>query len=230
MKIGAIIFFRMNSKRLPGKPLLKFKKKNLIDIIYDRVLKIKGLDEIIIATSTEKFDNPIYDHCKKNSYKVFRGSLNNVAKRALLCAEKYNLNYFLRVCGDRPFYDIYLATKQIQLCREKNYDIITNCFPKTFSTGLDSELISFQTFNQNFEFFNSDYEKEHITYYFYKNCNNFKIHNFINSQKELRSYSLAIDNYEDYLRIKFLYSKLGNNDFNCLELKTKLKLLNKFKK
>ena len=108
----------MNSQRLPGKPLLKFKEK-LNRYYLRKSLKIKGLNEIIIATSTEKFDNPIYDHCKKNSYKVFRGSLNNVAKRALLCAEKYNLNYFLRVCGDRPFYDFHLATKQIQLCREK---------------------------------------------------------------------------------------------------------------
>ena len=46
MKIGAIIFFRMNSSRLPGKPLLKFADKTLIEIIYDRVLKVIELDEI----------------------------------------------------------------------------------------------------------------------------------------------------------------------------------------
>ena len=36
MKIGAIIFFRMNSSRLPGKPLLKFADKTLIEIIQNR--------------------------------------------------------------------------------------------------------------------------------------------------------------------------------------------------
>ena len=92
MKIGAIIFFRMNSSRLPGKPLLKFADKTLIEIIYDRVLKVIELDEIIIATSEEASDDIIEELCKKLKIKIYRGSLNNVADRALNCALLYEMD------------------------------------------------------------------------------------------------------------------------------------------
>ncbi len=119
MRIGAILYFRMNSKRLPGKPLLKIQDKTLLEIIYERVLKVKGLCDLIIATSSKKSDDPINILCKKKNYKIYRGNLNDVAKRTVKCIKKHNLDFFLRVCGDRPFFDYNLANKQIRLCKKK---------------------------------------------------------------------------------------------------------------
>lgn len=229
MKIGAIIFFRMNSSRLPGKPLLKFADKTLIEIIYDRVLKVIELDEIIIATSEEASDDIIEELCKKLKIKIYRGSLNNVADRALNCALLYEMDYFVRICGDRPFFDYELISKQLKKVNNFHYDIVTNCFPRTYPKGMDSEIISTKLLKDNIKYFNKKEDNEHLTRYFYNNHNKFKIFNYkINSNDDLSNYSLAIDNAYDYEKTIFLLNEIKNYDCKNVDINTKIQILKKY--
>jgi spore coat polysaccharide biosynthesis protein SpsF len=231
MKIGAIIFFRMNSSRLPGKPLLKFEEKTLIELIYDRVLKIKGLDEIVIATSEEVLDNQIVIECKNLNIKVYRGSLNNVADRALQCALLNKMDYFVRICGDRPFFDYELINRQIRTICDFDYDIVTNCFPKTYPKGMDSEIISTKILRDYITFFDDKEENEHLTKYFYTHHSKFKIFNYkLNSNENLSNFSLAVDDEEDYKKTIFLLNEIKKSKTKNLNIKEKIKILQKYKK
>ena len=58
MKIIGIIPARMESSRLPGKPLIKIDGKTMIQRVYESVNKSMLFDKVIVATPNME----IYDH------------------------------------------------------------------------------------------------------------------------------------------------------------------------
>ena len=85
MKIGFVIICRYNSSRLPGKILMEINGKSILQYIIERLSLVVPENNIVVATSEEKTDNPIAEYCIKNKINVFRGSLDNVALRFLNC-------------------------------------------------------------------------------------------------------------------------------------------------
>ena len=104
-KFGVIISCRYNSKRLPGKALLKFGKYSAISLLINRIKKSNYIKNIVLATSLQKEDNHIELEAKKNNIYIFRGSLNNVLDRYVKAAQFYGIEYIIRVTGDCPFID-----------------------------------------------------------------------------------------------------------------------------
>ena len=72
-----VIQARCSSNRLPSKVLLPF-----VDNIPTLLFQYKRLSHhfpfVIVATSTDSSDDPIFDLCTNNSMNCYRGSLNNV--------------------------------------------------------------------------------------------------------------------------------------------------------
>ena len=58
-KVAVIIEARMTSSRLPGKVLKTVDGKPMLKFLIDRLRTIKSIDEIIIATTINKEDDPI---------------------------------------------------------------------------------------------------------------------------------------------------------------------------
>ena len=65
MSIGAIIFSRYASERLPGKALLDISGRCLLGRVIDRTKFIEGIDHIIVATSSNEEDDVIASFVKK---------------------------------------------------------------------------------------------------------------------------------------------------------------------
>ena len=114
-KIGIIIYARSNSKRLPNKVLKEINNKSLLEIVYSRVKKKSENIPIIVNTSKNKSDNKIVRFWKKNKINFFRGNLNNVIDRTIKCCKKFELNSFVRVNADRPYWDSKLMFKILTL-------------------------------------------------------------------------------------------------------------------
>ena len=53
MKILGVIPSRMESKRLPGKPLLDINGKSMIQRVYESSINCKNLDDLIVATPND---------------------------------------------------------------------------------------------------------------------------------------------------------------------------------
>ena len=88
----AIIQVRLNSKRLPGKALLKINDKTVLQNIIVRLKKSKSIKKIIVSTSNKKSDDRIVRFCKKNKILFFKGSLNHVFNRIKMTSKKFKLN------------------------------------------------------------------------------------------------------------------------------------------
>lgn len=211
-KLVIIIYARLSSKRLKGKVLKKIFNKCLLEIIYLRLKKKLNIP-IIVNTSTNKSDDLLVKFCKKKNIKFFRGSLNNVFLRTIMCLKKNKINGFIRVCADRPFVDFREIKKAIKIFKSKKFDIVTNQLHKKVPKGLSCEIASSEIF---YDVFNNNEltksEKEHIFEYFYKNISDFKIYKLRNNLYEKNAkFNLSIDSSKDFQRAVNIFLKYKKN-------------------
>lgn len=198
-----LIQARLSSKRFPNKALYKIKELPLIIHQINRIKNSKNIKEIIVATSIEKSDNELCLLLKKNKIKFYRGNLNNVAFRLYKTAKKYRAKYFVRISGDSPLIDykiINLAQKELK--KNPKVDIVTNVFPRSFPSGQSVEIIRTKLLKLYNPMMNS-YEKEHVTTFFYKRSDKFKIKNFKNTNPKMydKSIKFSVDYKTDLKKI-----------------------------
>ena len=92
MKLGIIVQARMDSKRMPGKVLKKYKNLSLLKILIDKIKHLKMENDLVVATTNKINDKKIIKFCKANKVKYFIGPNNNVLKRYYLCAKKFKMD------------------------------------------------------------------------------------------------------------------------------------------
>lgn len=196
----AIIQARCNSQRFANKILKIIYGKPLIKHVISRVQKAKKITKIVVATSKNKSDDKLVEYLKKIKVQYYRGSLSNVAQRMVRAAERQKKLYFLRINGDSPLIDPDIIDKAISIFRKnKNYDLISNVFPRTFPKGQSVEIIRTQVLKKYLKNMNK-IEKEHITQYFYINSDIFLIKNFVN-KKKIKLIKTAVDSKKDLVNI-----------------------------
>ena len=197
-----IIQARIGSKRLKNKVLTNINQKPLIWYVINQVKKSKNVKKIVIAIPKKNSDNKLYQYLKDN-HNVYRGDEVNVAKRMMFAAKKNNAKFFVRISADSPLINPKLIDQFIKVKKEnKNYDIITNVFPRTFASGQSIEIIKTQILEKNIKFMKKK-DLEHVTSFFYKNYKNFKIKNIFNKSKK-RMIKNSIDTKNDLSKLKHL--------------------------
>lgn len=113
MKILGIIPARYDSTRFPGKPLVDISGKSMIQRVYERALKCKELNRLIIATDDER----IYKEATSFNAEVIMTSKNHPSGTDRCNEVAQNLDevydYIINIQGDEPF----IFPQQIsQLC------------------------------------------------------------------------------------------------------------------
>ena len=160
--------------------------------------------DIVVSTSIDKSDDKLVNFLKTKKIKFFRGDLNNVAERLYMTSLKFKKKFFIRVSADSPLIDTEIMDQLITIHKKKNYknyDVITNVFPRTFSKGMSFEIIKRNIIQANLKNM-SIYEKEHVTKFFYNNPKKFKIKNLINLNKKKYSIDLTVDRKVDLKKIR----------------------------
>jgi len=176
-KITAIVQARIGSSRFRGKVLKKINGKETIILLLERLSKAKKISDIVVAIPSTKENDILFKVLKKNNYKIFRGSENNVLKRYYDCAKTYNSSNILRITGDCPLVDPKLVDKLASIFLSNNYDYVSNIEERTFPDGMDMEFFSFKTLSKIQANVISKYDKEHVTKYVLR-TNIFKRYNF----------------------------------------------------
>lgn len=204
-----IVQARTSSQRFPNKVLFKLKNKPIIIHVLDRLKKSKFKNDIVVSTSINKSDDKLVNFLKMKKIKFFRGDLKNVAERLYMTALKFKKNFFIRVSADSPLIDVEIMDKLITIHKKKkykNYDVITNVFPRTFSKGMSFEIIKRNIIQANLKNMSTN-EKEHVTKFFYNNEKKFKIKNLINLNKKKYNIDLTVDRKIDIKKIKMYLKK-----------------------
>lgn len=215
-----IIQARLSSTRLKSKMLKKIYHKTIIQRVILQILKAKNIKKIIIATSDQSSDDLLAQYLKKMNIEVFRGPLNNVARRYYEVSKKFNYDAFIRINGDSPFIDYKLVDVLIEKFIKNNYDILTNSYLKTFPRGQGIEIIKSKIFQREFKNIKSKKDQEHVFPFFYKNKNKFLFKNF-SCKENLNYLNFSVDTFEDLLRLRKIAYKFKNKVPNLNELTKK---------
>ncbi|KKR73421.1 MAG: 3-deoxy-manno-octulosonate cytidylyltransferase [Candidatus Woesebacteria bacterium GW2011_GWA2_40_7] len=217
--IVGVIQARMGSARLPGKILKKVNGAALLGYQVERVRKSRLLDKIIVATSVLVKDDVVEKFCKTNNIEYFRGSENDVLSRYYECAQKYNADIVVRLTADCPLSDPKIIDDTIKFYMDTKVDYAANTVPpetSKYPDGFDVEVFSMKALKKAYEKANDSHDREHVTFYFWKYNNDFKIAQLYNS-KNCSKYRLTVDYPEDFEVVEFVIKELKKrNSFGHL--------------
>ena len=224
MKKIAIIQARMGSTRLAGKILSKLEDKLMLEHIHTRLTECKNLDDIIIATTTEKNDDVVEEFAQKNSYKYFRGSSADVLNRYYETAKHYNADVVVRITADCPLICPRLVDKDVELYMSGGYDLVSPQLPDGLIRGLDNEVLSFKLLEKLNNTVTDISEREHVTLHIIHNPNSFKILSPTIDEYYKRKYRLTVDEKDDFKLIEEIYKRLYKAN-EIIDIKDVTKLL-----
>ena len=218
-----IIQARYSSARLPGKILRELSGKPLLAWTLQR-LKLSSLcSEVVIATSLDPSDDLTEDFCTRSGVRCFRGSLENVAKRLLEVASMFQVNGFVRISGDSPIIDPRLVDQAIDKFKLEGCDLVTNVQRRTFPKGQSVEVLNVDRFRRVVESLLDPHDQEHVTSFYYKNPEIFRISNF-ESGADLGDLQLSVDTEEDFAIMKHLMARVDPSMVTWQELAAELRV------
>jgi glutamate-1-semialdehyde 2,1-aminomutase len=204
MKTIAIIQARMGSTRLPNKVMLPLGKQiPMIEVLLSRLSRSKKIDQIILATSTDKQNQPLVEHVIELGYAVFQGSENDVLDRFYQASMLYESDAVVRITGDCPLIDSEIVDAVIKTYESSGADYVSNACPPTYPDGLDVEVFSSSSLKIAWEEAKKTAEREHVTS-FIRESEKFKVVNFTNS-KDYSNERWTVDEPEDYQVVKSIF-------------------------
>ena len=207
----------MSSKRLPGKVLMPLHGKPILQWVIEAAIGAKLVDQVVVATSTNKEDQEIDIICNKlPRIPCFRGSLDDVLDRFYQAALHYEPIHIVRLTGDCPMLKAGIIDDTIRFHLAGNYEYTSNFQNKTFETfdganasffesrvigtdGLSVEVFTMAALFRAAKLATSRYDREHVTPYIRRSVYTGVFLDYLISDQKL-----SVDTPEDYERIKGL--------------------------
>jgi spore coat polysaccharide biosynthesis protein SpsF len=185
-RIVAIVQARMGSARLPGKVLMDIAGATMLDRVVERTSRSALLDEVLVATTTERIDDKLSDYCSKRAWRCFRGSQFDVLDRYFQSARAAKADIIVRVTADCPLIDSRLldevirkllsgdapAAPDVTPAADTAYDFAANRLPppwkRTYPIGLDVEVCTYGSLQRAWTEAEEPQQREHVMPYMYE--------------------------------------------------------------
>jgi len=120
----AIIQARMGSKRFPGKVMKDILGKPMLYYVIQRVKGSKQIDDVVLATSTQKQDERLIDFADSLGIRIFAGSEQDVLERFVRVIERLNTEVIVRITADCPLIELKIIDQVIKVYRENPSDYV----------------------------------------------------------------------------------------------------------
>jgi 3-deoxy-manno-octulosonate cytidylyltransferase (CMP-KDO synthetase) len=128
-KAIGIIPARWNSTRFPGKPLHAIAGKPLLQYVWERCLRAKNLDSVVIATDDMRIASAAFDWGAEIALTSpkHRSGTNRVAEVA---GKTKRFAYVINIQGDEPLIDSRLIDKLVEkLQSDRKVEMVTAAHP-----------------------------------------------------------------------------------------------------
>lgn len=222
-RIGAVIFARMDSSRLPGKALADLGGAPVLARVLVRARRaglnlapviapvIAPIVAPIVATSSRSVDDGVAELAQRAGADVFRGAADDVLGRAAACARAHDLDALIRISGDSPFIDPALIRRAADIwLAEPDLDLVTNVHPRTYPPGVSVEVISRALLERLDAAVTDAALREHVTRAVYDNPDSFRLRNFTAPAAAAPAgLDLAVDDEAGLARARALIAALG---------------------
>jgi spore coat polysaccharide biosynthesis protein SpsF (cytidylyltransferase family) len=215
MNVLAITQARTGSTRLPGKVLKKVGDQTLLEIHFERILKSKRIDQLLVATTIAPEDEAIAGLASAHGLPFYRGSIHNVLNRFYLAASPYQPLWMVRLTSDCPLIDPQLIDTVIEKALDLDVDYCSNTLDPTFPDGMDIEVFKFAAFERAWLEATLASDTEHVTPYIHRNSSFngkdlFQSFN-VSNPENYSDVRLTVDEASDFEVISLLIEKLGTD-------------------
>lgn len=207
--VVAIIQARMGSTRLPGKVLEDVCGRTVLWHVVNRARHVKGVDEVVVATTTEDGDDEIVRWCRDKEVGFYRGSTEDVLDRYYKAALEFGAKTIVRITSDCPLIDPLLVDMAIDKFMEGAYDHVS--VGGTHPDGLDTEVFSFKVLERAWKEATLSSEREHVTPFIWKHPERFRLYPF-NASEDHSHMRWTVDDDRDLLFVRSVYK-----GFKCSE-------------
>jgi spore coat polysaccharide biosynthesis protein SpsF len=160
-RIRVVIQSRLSSSRLPGKALMMIGGMPLVELVARRASR--SGHEVVVATSSEVYDERIAHHCTRTGLAVVRGSLDDVLSRFVLATEDLDPDdLVVRLTGDNPLADAGLVDELVAATRASQHTygrVDIDQVPE----GLGAEVFTAEALRLAHASTRDAYDREHVT-------------------------------------------------------------------
>ena len=224
-KPSIIIEARTSSKRLPRKTLMKICGIATIELMIERVKRVKNINKIILATTNKECDTELVDIAKKQRIEFFRGSENDVLSRVLLAAQKFSVDVIVSLQGDSVLIDPECVDDAVSFFLNNKFDYVSSALSNTFPVGMETQVFKRSILEKVDKFTKDPVDREHVTLFIYKNPQIFKISE-IKAPKKFRrpELNLVLDEEKDFELIKIIFENFLSSN-RCFSLSDIIKFL-----
>lgn len=203
----AILQARVSSTRLPGKVLKPLLGEPMLVRQIERMRRARTIEQVVVATSAGAEDDAIEQLCRAHGVTCFRGSLTDVLDRFYQAASAYPTDSVVRLTGDCPLIDPELIDQVVELHRTGGFDYTSNSVDRTYPDGLDVEVVRFECLKQAWQNAKLQSEREHVTPYFYKHPERFKIGQ-LKQEVDQSAMRWTVDEPADYELVERIFAAL----------------------
>ncbi len=210
MKTVAVIQARMGSSRLAGKAMMDICGAPMLGRVISRIKICSLIEDLVVATTIEKKDDPIEQFCHKKNILCFRGSENDVLDRYYQSAVKFAADVIVRITCDCPLIDPHVTDQVIAayLKDTSNISGASNVVDRAYPRGLDTEVISFHALEQVWEKATQSHQREHVTAFIYEHPELFKMLS-IKHDKNLSHLRWTVDEEDDLSFVREVYRAMA---------------------
>ncbi len=159
----ALIQARMSSSRFPGKVLEALAGLPMIVFMVRRARRAATLEDVVVATSVDRSDDPLAALLETHGIRCFRGELDDVLARFAAAAASCHATEIVRLTGDCPLADPAVVDQVVHARREADADYASNVDPRTFADGLDVECFTRAALDRAASEANDPSQREHVT-------------------------------------------------------------------
>ncbi len=229
MKLLIIVQARMGSSRLPNKILMPLAGKPLLQRQVERIQAATAPFELIVATTTDRSDEPVRDLCKHINVKCFSGHPTDLLDRHFQAAVQEKADAVVKIPSDCPLIDPDIIDRVLNmfLLVHQHIDFVSNLHPPTYPDGNDVEVMPMNILETAWREAKKDFEREHTTPFIWEQPERFRLMNVAweTGWNYSMSHRFTIDYQEDYEFIKAVYDELWTPTKPLFTLNDILKLL-----
>ncbi|MCA1988868.1 MAG: glycosyltransferase family protein [Desulfarculus sp.] len=237
MRTIATIEARMRSTRLPGKVLLPILGRPMLELMIERLNRVRGLDGVVIATSEDPSCQPIAELAARLGVGCHRGSEDDVLTRVLEAARSMRAERIVQTTGDCPLVDPATVEAVLALHDQGRGDFCANMltrelaplpsgqepFParRTYPVGLDVRVFRLADLEEVARLSTDPVDHEHVSNYFWEHPERFRLANLDGGLPDwARELRLTVDTAEDFSLINSIFEELypTKPDFSLAEV------------
>ncbi len=205
-RTGIVVQMRLDSKRLPGKALLRIGGTNLAGMVLRR-LRACAADEYVLATDADGA-KALAETAREFGFSIFAGPKDDVLARYAMAARAFGLTCVIRATGDNPFVSVVLATRAIEVADATGADYVGLV---GMPVGMGVEVVHVPALYKAEIEATGTFNREHVCPYLYANPDVFAIQRpECPAEYRLPDARVTVDTPADFRQAEAIVADIGN--------------------